>query len=79
MPLSYTGRTTQTANDERADVEDNEGLRVTVIASQEAVLNYGWPTINSVASNKYDAGEWQDGESARLVTVNAGDCRTRGV
>ena len=78
MPLSYTGRTTRTADDERAQVEDAEGFPVTVIASQEAVQDYGWPTINSVANHKYDAEEWQDDGDARLVTVNTDDCKPRG-
>lgn len=75
MALRDTGQTmTDTDFTQRARALDQSNHTVIVIASAEAIEDYGWTVAMSAASKKYDAGDFQIVDGVRQVRVLSGDC-----
>ena len=75
MPLRDTGNRAQTPIGENALANDGDGNRVVVAATTEAIRDYGWGAILTVASAKYDSGDVEDGASVPTVRVSTTDCK----
>ena len=74
MPLLFPGQTTPHPEGglsiRATDVATN--APVLVRASDEAIQDYGLPTVQSVAERKYDAGQTEPNGG---VWVRTADCR----
>ena len=75
MSLTDTGeRMTDSDFNQRALAKGSKGERVIVVASSEAVEDFGWDTVFSAARRKYDAGDVQTVSGVSQVRVVSGDC-----
>lgn len=74
MSLSPTGRKTETLTGINAQATDDDGAMVIVAATAEAIQDYGWGTIWSAASDKYDEGHVDRTGSVPIVSVTTSDC-----
>jgi hypothetical protein len=75
MPLYQTNDPTiRTEAGENALAKDQDGLRVIVATTDEAIRDYGWPTIWAAAGEKYGRGELEATEPIPRVRITTTDC-----
>lgn len=73
MALRPTGQIASTETGQNQLGHDDEGQRVVVSGSHEALQDYGWPTVWRVAERKYASGDYRAGDTP-LVRVTTDDC-----
>jgi hypothetical protein len=74
VTLTPTGQTVRTSEGINCLAHDSDGARVIVSASDHAIQDYGWPTIWQAAATKYNRGEFEQNDSARIVPIRVSDC-----
>lgn len=74
MALIPTGDSVRTPTGENRLGHDLDGNRIVVSASEEATEDQGWPTIWQAAETKYDAGEFDDNGTTRVIKVTTAEC-----
>ena len=72
MPLSFSGRTSETESRISIQAADGNGNPVVVMASYEAFQDYGIARVEEAASRKFDAGLFEENHS---IFVRTQDCQ----
>ena len=74
MSLSPTPRTVETPTGVNAEATDDNGAKVIVAATTEAIQDHGWEIIWRVASDKFDEGQVDRSGRVPTVSVSTSDC-----
>lgn len=78
MPLTLTDEKVRTEAGENAFAEDTDGTRVVVVATDEAIQDYGWLIVANLASEKYDRKDFVSAGPPPIVRVTTTDCAAWG-
>lgn len=70
MPLIFSGETLKTDIGVSLPATNSAGGTVVVIASHEAIQDYGVPQVESIASAKYDRGQIEEDGTIRVRTAD---------
>ncbi len=73
MPLAFTGERGGSEDFETLlEAHDDNGERVVIVTSTEAIDDHGLPAVQARASDKFDAGVFDAAGRVRVMTSDLG-------